>query len=141
PCWWDNDEDVPFYDIFFEGTNYSAGVTLNADEGYYFADDVVIYVNDDADLVDWTYSGLDPDDNTQCYVWTVPEEATAGEEPPVVTDLDEALNVEGGTLHFETEGTYPWIVVTEGDKVFAQSSNGGNHGTTSVLTLNVDLEE
>ncbi len=81
PSWWDNDEDVPFYDIFFEGTNYSAGVTLNADEGYYFADDVVIYVNDDADLVDWTYSGLDMDDNTICYVWTVPEPATAGEEP------------------------------------------------------------
>ncbi len=138
PGWWDNDTDLPFYDIFVEGTNYSAGMTLIAEEGYYFADDVVIYVNNDENLVDWTYSGLDTDDNTQCYVWTVPEPATA---PVELNDLDAALNAPGGTLHFDTTETYPWIVVEDGDRVFAQSSNGGNASTTSALALVVDLEE
>ena len=65
------------------------------------------------------------------------------EEPPVepMTELDEALNVGGGTLHFETSETYPWIVVEDGDRVFAQSGNAGVASTTSTLTLNVDLEE
>ncbi|GEM_PF-1952627 len=140
PGWWDNDADLPFSDIFVEGTNYSAGMTLIAEEGYYFADEIVIYVNNDENLVDWTYSGLDLDtgDNTLCYVWTVPEPATA---PVELNDLDAALNAPGGTLHFETSETYPWIVVEDGDRVFAQSGNAGVASTTSTLTLNVDLEE
>ena len=141
PEWWDNDVDDEFFGTFVEGTLYSVGMTIQAEDDYYFADDCVFYVNDDENLVDWTYSGIDTDDNTVCYVWTVPEPATAGEEPPVVNDLDAALNVEGGTLHFDTTETYPWIVVEEGGRVFAQSSNGGNHSTSSDLVLVVDLDE
>ncbi|MBO4879241.1 MAG: hypothetical protein J5544_03185, partial [Clostridia bacterium] len=29
-------------------------------------------------------------------------------------DLDEALNIEGGTLHFENDATYPWEIIEEG---------------------------
>ena len=49
--------------------------------------------------------------------------------------LDEALNVPGGTLHFITEGDYPWQVKTEGDRVYAQSSNMGVPSSASELSL------
>ncbi|MBQ9576472.1 MAG: hypothetical protein IJV11_06290 [Muribaculaceae bacterium] len=52
-----------------------------------------------------------------------------------VTTLDDALNVPGGTLHFISEGDYPWQVMTEGDRVYAQSSNAGVHNSASELSL------
>ncbi len=61
---------------------------------------------------------------------------------PVVTtdDLDTALNVEGGTIHFESEGDYPWEVVTEdgdGGRCYAKSTNEGVSSSTSVVTATV----
>ena len=61
---------------------------------------------------------------------------------PVVTtdDLDAALNVEGGTIHFESEGDYPWEVVTEdgdGGRCYAKSTNEGVSSSTSVVTATV----
>ncbi|MBQ3939223.1 MAG: hypothetical protein II724_07735, partial [Clostridia bacterium] len=70
----------------------------------------------------------------------VETEAPATEEP-VEHTLDEALNVSGGELHFVSEGTYPWIVVEEGDRLFAQSGNGGVSSSSSTLTLTVVCEE
>lgn len=52
-----------------------------------------------------------------------------------VTTLDDALNVPGGTLHFISEGDYPWQVMTEDDRVYAQSSNMGVHNSASKLSL------
>ena len=53
--------------------------------------------------------------------------------------LDEALNVEGGNLHFTTGGDYPWTVVQEGSLVYAQSSNAGVPSSSSVLTATVTV--
>ncbi|MBR6006494.1 MAG: hypothetical protein IK064_02585, partial [Clostridia bacterium] len=72
-----------------------------------------------------------------------PTEVPPTEVPPTeapVGDLDEALNVEGGTLHFETSDTYPWIVVTEGERMYAKSSNEGVSSSTSVLITTVTVE-
>jgi formylglycine-generating enzyme required for sulfatase activity len=56
--------------------------------------------------------------------------------------LDEALNVEGGTIHFFSTGDYPWQVVDDGNgSCFAQSGNAGVHGSTSVLTAYVTVTE
>ncbi len=41
---------------------------------------------------------------------TPTEVPTPTPTPGPVSDLDEAMNVAGGTLHFTTEGDYPWIV-------------------------------
>ena len=51
--------------------------------------------------------------------------------------LDEALNVEGGNIHFESMGDYPWQVIQVGDNVYAQSSNAGVDNSTSTLTATV----
>ncbi|MBQ2110245.1 MAG: choice-of-anchor J domain-containing protein [Clostridia bacterium] len=69
-----------------------------------------------------------------------PETEVPVTEPPV-DDLDAALNVEGGTLHFETEETYPWIVLEDEERMWAQSGNAGVHNSTSTLTLTVTVEE
>ena len=53
--------------------------------------------------------------------------------------LDDALNVPGGTLHFESNGDYPWQTVTEGDRTYAQSSNAGVKNSESVLTTTMTL--
>lgn len=59
---------------------------------------------------------------------------------PIVT-LDEALNVEGGTIEFTSEGDFPWVVINEGGRTYAQSSNKGEQNSQSVLTATVTLDE
>ena len=49
--------------------------------------------------------------------------------------LSSALNIEGGIIHFVSNGDYPWVVVTEGDRTFAQSTNAGQ-ATENRLTDN-----
>ena len=55
------------------------------------------------------------------------------------TALDEALNVEGGTLHFETSEQYPFRAVRDGERFYAQSGNHkiGNSDSTLYLVLNM----
>ena len=56
--------------------------------------------------------------------------------------LDDAMNAADTelTIHFESTGTYPWIVLTEGDRVYAQSGNKGVHSTSSTVTATFTLE-
>ena len=56
--------------------------------------------------------------------------------------LDEALNEEGGTIHFESTGDYPWTVVEDsnGDH-YAQSGNAGVHNSTSTMTATVTVPD
>ena len=59
---------------------------------------------------------------------------------PVTADaatIDEALNVEGGTLVFTNDATYPWIIV--GDA--AQSGNAGVASSESSITTTVTAAE
>ena len=56
------------------------------------------------------------------------------------SDLDEALNIAGGTIHFTSTGDYPWTVVTEGDRTYAKSGNAGVSNTTSEMTATVTLD-
>lgn len=53
--------------------------------------------------------------------------------------LDDALNVPGGTLHFESDCDYPWEVTTQGDRMFAMPSNAGVANSTSTLSTTVTL--
>jgi len=53
--------------------------------------------------------------------------------------LSSALNIEGGTIYFGSSGDYPWTVVTEGGRTYAQSGNAGVASSSSVLTATVTL--
>ena len=53
--------------------------------------------------------------------------------------LSSALNIEGGTINFGSSGDYPWTVVTEGGRTFAQSGNAGVASSSSVLAATVTL--
>ena len=53
--------------------------------------------------------------------------------------LNNALNIEGGTICFASSGDYPWTVVTEGGRTYAQSGNAGVASSSSVLTATVTL--
>lgn len=62
------------------------------------------------------------------------------------TILDQVLNVDGGELHFKSEGQYPWtyVKIVDGDdsdyhNYGAWSGNKGIGNSTSVLTTTVDL--
>ena len=59
-----------------------------------------------------------------------------------IYSLDEALNVEGGNLHFTTGGEYPWVVmVDDNGEPYAQSGNAGVHSSTSTLYTTVTVAE
>ena len=55
--------------------------------------------------------------------------------------LDEALNVKGGNIHFDDEGDYPWELWNDGNRLYAQSGNGGVHNSESRLTTTVRVDE
>ena len=57
------------------------------------------------------------------------------------TELDYALNVSGGNIHFTSTGTYPWKVQSDGTRIYAQSSNAGVASTTSAMTASVSLSK
>ena len=60
-----------------------------------------------------------------------------------IWSLDDALNDDGGSIHFESTGDYPWKVVIDGGGAFsyAESGNAGVASTTSSLTATVDVPE
>ena len=49
------------------------------------------------------------------------------------SDLDEAMNVAGGTLHFTTDGDYPWIV----EETWGKSTNINVASSTSTVSTTV----
>ena len=53
--------------------------------------------------------------------------------PGPVSDLDEAMNVAGGTLHFTTDGDYPWIV----EETWGKSTNVNVASSTSTVSTTV----
>lgn len=61
----------------------------------------------------------------------VPETPAPGEE----MTLDEALNVQGGTLHFENDANYPFVVEND----YVKSSNQGQGSTQPGVTTTVNL--
>ena len=75
----------------------------------------------------------------------VPAGVTAEGTRTVSADgLDEVLNVEGGSIHFVSEGEYPWEVVAADDidhPDYAKSGNGGVMSSESVLTATVTAGE
>ena len=60
--------------------------------------------------------------------------------PPEVS-LDQALNVAGGTIHFISNGDYPWTVQSEGDRVYAKSGNAGAQSSFSGIRAEVSANE
>ena len=53
--------------------------------------------------------------------------------PGPISDLDEAMNVAGGTLHFTTDGDYPWIV----EETWGKSTNVNVASSTSTVSTTV----
>ena len=64
---------------------------------------------------------------------------SAADNLSVPSSLDNALNVAGGSIHFTSSGTYPWIVKDEGGRTFAKSSNAGVSSSSSMLTSVVNV--
>ena len=62
-------------------------------------------------------------------------EVTVTYYPPDASNLNEALNVEGGNIVFSTIGSYPWTV----EHYYAVSGNKGVNSSESVLTASVNV--
>ncbi|MBR3298671.1 MAG: choice-of-anchor J domain-containing protein [Clostridia bacterium] len=132
--WWSEDDfgELTDTDIFdHEDYEYTMRFEIYPNEGYEFAEDVVITINGEQTLVDGDFTYLYSD---QVIFYTIGLYVT---EPAPMPTLDEALNVEGGELHFESEGEYPWFVVVEDDRIYAQSGNAGVNSSESILTTTI----
>ena len=113
-----NDPDEQYYMYFF----------FVPMEGYEFADDVTVLINGSAALVFFSTA-----ENGGISVYTNYFTVTE----PSAGDLDEALNAEGGELHFETSEDYPWETFTDGDRLAAWSTNKGVSSSTSAVWTTV----
>lgn len=59
-------------------------------------------------------------------------------------DLDDALNADGGSLSFVSEGAYPWTVTASDEQdhaYYGASGNGGTASSSSVLSTSVTVGE
>ena len=65
--------------------------------------------------------------------------ASAADLLSASSNLDNALNVAGGTIHFTSGGTYPWTVKDGDGRTYAKSSNAGVASSSSVLTSVVNI--
>ena len=72
-----------------------------------------------------------PETDTPAPETPIPETPAPGEE----MTLDEALNVQGGTLHFENDAVYPFVVEND----YVKSSNQGQGSTQPGVTTTVNL--
>ena len=64
---------------------------------------------------------------------------SAADTLSAASSLDNALNVAGGTIHFTSSGTYPWIVKDEDGRTFAKTSNAGVPSSSSMMTSVVNI--
>lgn len=55
--------------------------------------------------------------------------------------LDQALNVEGGSIHFSSTGEFPWKIIEDEDRTYAQSGNAGIGSSSSALRAVVSVTE
>ena len=127
----EGDTDMTETDVFDNpDASYYAIITVLPEEGWDFAEDCIGLINGDSALVDFSfpYEGA-------FFIASI--DFTV--EEPVEYTLDEALNVEGGEIHFESEGDYPWVVVNdeESGRLYAMSGNAGVHSSSSTLTATI----
>ena len=54
-------------------------------------------------------------------------------------ELNYAANVSGGSINFTSTGTYPWTILSDGTRVYVQSSNAGVASSTSTLSASVTV--
>ena len=68
-------------------------------------------------------------------------DASAKHFEPLSEGLDNALNVEGGELTFETSEDHPWypVVNYQLDRVYAMSGNAGVHNSSSAIWTTVEV--
>ena len=131
--WWDDDEDQEFYGTFVLGTNYSAGITLSANSGYYFAENCTFYLNNQQTFVDNMWSYVDEEDNTIAYIWSL----------PVPAATDGIIDFETGNFSqypFDNSGSeYPWVVADvqngcdNGSQYCIKSSNAAVSNSSSTI--------
>ena len=70
--------------------------------------------------------------------WSV--EAAVGSTTEPIVSLDKILDATEGSIHFSTDGEYPWILAVDEDgTVCARSSNDGEANTVSTLTATVTV--
>ncbi|MBQ7061006.1 MAG: choice-of-anchor J domain-containing protein [Clostridia bacterium] len=122
--------------VLIAGHVYQVGCMVEPEGDYYFWDTAELTADGGGTELDETFSGVVSANEA----WIVAVEMTCTEaETPVVT-LDEALNAPGGELHFETEGDYPWTVVSEDGRDYAKSGNAGVASSASSVTAGVTVE-
>ena len=112
------------------GDDWSTAAVTSSDYMFYYCTKLVggKGTTYDGNHVDKAYARIDGGSSNPGY-FTAPDL------------LDEALNVEGGNIHFESTGDYPWTVIQEGSRMYAQSGNAGVANSSSVMTATVNAVE
>ena len=114
----------------YVGDGWSTAAVTSSDYMFYYCTKLVggKGTTYDANHIDKAYAHIDGGSSNPGY-FTAPEL------------FDEALNVEGGDIHFESTGDYPWTVIQEGSRMYAQSGNAGVASSSSVMTATVNAVE
>ena len=114
----------------YVGDGWSTAAVTNSDYMFYYCTKLVggKGTTYDGNHIDKAYAHIDGGSSNPGY-FTAPQL------------LDKALNVEGGNIHFESTGEYPWTDIQEGSRMYAQSGNAGVAKSSSVMTATVTAVE
>ena len=104
PTWYDDDAEDSFNGTFVEGTHYSFGVEIHANDGCVFANNCTFLVNGEEELVDPDYTEVE-EGNIIAYIWTMPEPATGTTSPCETPTGLAASNITATTAKLEWTGS------------------------------------
>ena len=97
----------------------------------------------------WGKFIIDLDPGTHTLVWSYTKDSSVNSSYDYFEianlqlnqSLNNALNVAGGNIQFTTTDTYPWTVMEEDGRDYAQSGNAGVANSTSELTATVTVDK
>ena len=140
PVWCDDDANKYFTGTFVAGIYYSLGVDIKANDGYYFADDCIIYLNGGTELVDGMYTKVNGSDNSLAYLWSVSVAATGGgSESGVVEVTGTASEIYVPTNVYFKYSLTQQIYTSEEIGAAQNITNIGFYNNGGERTRNVDL--
>ena len=82
--WFNDTTDGGDFDYIEKGSVYSIGWWFDADSGYVFSEDTKVTINGSTDIIDPSYTNIDPENSSRFYVWAKPAASVEGDAEEII---------------------------------------------------------
>lgn len=140
-----NNSSYPYFGTYYYSSDSTVYAAMNSSAQYWTYSNNQLYIvrsgysNGNGTYYLFNYSSSSDYGNSVDVTSKVANAGTFRFYKLVEPSLNEALNVSGGTLEFTNDTTYPWTVVTGGNRIYAQSGNAGVNSSSSDVKLTLTM--